>query len=59
MIDISRRLGLDRSVVSSVISGRGRSARVQRAIARRLGVPVKTLFPGYKPGRAKKAEARQ
>jgi transcriptional regulator with XRE-family HTH domain len=43
--DIARELGLSGSHVSLVLSGRSISARVQQAIAEKIGKPVSEVFP--------------
>lgn len=43
--DIARDLGVKRMTVHCVIAGRGKSARIQREVARRLGKNVEEIFP--------------
>ena len=43
--DIARELGCSQSHVSLVLSGRSISARVQLAIAEKIGRPVAEVFP--------------
>ena len=43
--DVAAKLGVDKSTVSQVINGRRRSRRIEKALARILGVPRKVLFP--------------
>lgn len=42
---IADQLGVSESAVSHVISGRKRSDRIRRAVARALGKPVHRVFP--------------
>lgn len=42
---IAQRLGVSRALVSRVIRGSRSNARVQRAIARALALPVRSVFP--------------
>jgi lambda repressor-like predicted transcriptional regulator len=42
--DIARMAGVHRTAVYHVISGRARSQRIQRIIARELGVPYESLW---------------
>ena len=42
---IAAQLGVSESIISHVISGRRRSDRIRRAIARALGKPVHRVFP--------------
>ncbi len=42
---IAQRLGVSRALVSRVIRGSRSNARVQRAIARALALPVRSIFP--------------
>lgn len=44
LVDIANKLGVDRSLVSHVLSGRERNVRVREAIASELGVSVSDLF---------------
>lgn len=43
--DIAQLLGVTHVAVSKVIHGRGRSARVEDAIATAIGKPVAEVFP--------------
>ena len=43
---LAEELGLSRSMLSAVIAGRGKSARVQERIAQVTGLSVDTLWPG-------------
>lgn len=45
MSDVARSLGLSLNHVSKVIAGERRSPRVERAIAKRIGQPVESVFP--------------
>jgi len=45
MADIGRQVGVNRSMVSQVISGGKRSPKVERALARVVGIPARDLFP--------------
>ena len=47
-VDIARRLKTSRSFVSEVVSGKKRTLRVRRAIARSLGLKVSELWPPKK-----------
>ncbi|HEU4630183.1 MAG TPA: helix-turn-helix transcriptional regulator [Gemmatimonadaceae bacterium] len=51
-LEIADEAQVDRTLVSHVIAGRRRNADVEAVIARRLGVPVDTLF---EPRRARVA----
>jgi lambda repressor-like predicted transcriptional regulator len=42
---LAETLGVARSTMSQVISGRAMSSRVRRAIAEVVGMPVSTLWP--------------
>jgi transcriptional regulator with XRE-family HTH domain len=44
--EIARRLGIREQSVSGVISGKTKSARVMREVARVLGKPVREIWPG-------------
>ncbi len=44
-IDIARKLGIHKSVVTNVMKERIQSDRVQKAIARAVKRPVRELFP--------------
>ncbi len=55
--DIAKSAGVGRGAVSMVITGRSVSANVQRILANRLGMPIKDLFPDYKPSRRRRAIA--
>ena len=48
---IARKLGVSPSLVTRVIYGRGKSRRVEDAIAESTGIPVSTLF-GYRQQQA-------
>ena len=43
--DIAKKLGLSRVTISIVITGKGKSRRVQKAIALALDMPVEELWP--------------
>ena len=45
LAQIARDLNIDRSTVSSVLKGVGRSRRVENAIAQGLGKPLAVVFP--------------
>src|SRR6266536_1839854 len=47
---LARELACDLSVVSRVNAGKKRSAPVEHAIARRLGVPLERAFPEWYRG---------
>lgn len=55
--DLAIELGVSPKMINNVITGRSVSARVQMGIARRLHVPVRKLFPNYKPARKQKEAA--
>ena len=42
--DLVRKYGFPKGTVSEVISGRRKTRRIRKAIARELGVPVAELF---------------
>ena len=42
---IARRLGVSKSLVSQVMHGQKASARVRRALAWAMGLPVAVVFP--------------
>jgi DNA-binding transcriptional regulator YdaS (Cro superfamily) len=42
---VARRLGVEPSSVSEVVSGRSTSRRIRAAIARELRMPIKDVFP--------------
>lgn len=44
-IDIARKYGIDKTVLSKVLSGKRKSRRVREAIAQELNVPFKSLWP--------------
>ena len=44
-VDIARAQKVSRAIVSEVVSGRKKSARIRRAIARALKVRVSDLWP--------------
>ena len=44
-VDIATELGIKRAAVSGAISGHWQSRRVCEAIAKRLDLPLKKLFP--------------
>lgn len=44
-VDIAKRLNLKQNTVSEIISGRKKSARVQKEIARIISKPVNEVFP--------------
>jgi transcriptional regulator with XRE-family HTH domain len=44
---IARDLGLDLSSVSRVNRGQRRSSKIERRIARRLGLPLREAFPEW------------
>ena len=47
---IAKNLGLDRSTVSQVVTGKGTSRRVAFEISRVIGQPVDEIWPGkYQP----------
>lgn len=43
---VAARAGVDPSMISHVINGTAKSRRIERAIARTLGVAPKVLWPG-------------
>ncbi len=43
--DVARHLGVSEAAVSQVINGKRRSQRIEKALARILGVSRKVLFP--------------
>ena len=43
-VDIARALGVARTSVCAVVAGRGRSARIEQAIARAIGQDAHKLF---------------
>lgn len=43
-VDIARQLGVSRVTVSVVITGKGKSRRIQKAIADALGVKYESLW---------------
>ena len=43
--DLAREYGCTHVMVHRVVTGKGRSRGIQRLIARKLGIPVKELFP--------------
>lgn len=45
--EIAESLGVNASLVSRVVNGKGRSARVERAIADAIGLPIEKVFPEY------------
>ena len=45
LAEVGRRVGVTRSMVSQVVGGGKRSPKVERALARLVGVPPKDLFP--------------
>jgi lambda repressor-like predicted transcriptional regulator len=45
LAEVGRRVGVGRSMVSQVVGGGKRSPKVERALARLVGVPPKDLFP--------------
>ncbi len=45
LAEIGRRVGVGRSMVSQVVGGGKRSPRVERALARLVGIPPRDLFP--------------
>lgn len=44
-VDIARELRVSPTTVYVVLSGKGKSARIQKAIAEALGMNVKDLWP--------------
>lgn len=47
-VEIARGLKVSRSFVSDVVAGKKKTRRIQRAIARALGMSVADLFPTRK-----------
>lgn len=47
-VDIARKLHLSRTTIYIVMSGRGKSRRVQTYIAKKLGMSVAELWPEEK-----------
>lgn len=45
MVDIARQIGVSRVTVSIVITGKGKSRRIQQAIAVALGEKYERLWP--------------
>ncbi|WP_353963113.1 helix-turn-helix domain-containing protein [Thioclava litoralis] len=45
MAAVGRELGLTRSTVAGVVAGTCRSARVERAVAEKIGMPREQLWP--------------
>jgi len=59
---LARHLGVSRVLISNVISGRRRSEKAERHIAKYLGKPVDDLFPPRTPeeiGKMRQAENAQ
>ena len=54
-VAIAREVGVRKATVGNVVAGRRRSAKVEAAIARAMGVPVRRLWPRR---RAKGADRR-
>lgn len=44
---IAELMGVDPSLVSRVVNGKARSARVEQAIADHIGLPVENVFPEH------------
>lgn len=44
MKEIAAELGVDPSAVSRVVNGKATSARIAKAVAARLGLPVEVVF---------------
>lgn len=60
LADVARQLRCHLSIVSRVNAGKKRSASVERAIARRLGLALGQAFPEwYGAGRARAAARRR
>jgi len=49
MKTIAEMLGVDASLVSRVLNGKGRSERVEKAIADAIGLPIEKVFPEHYP----------
>jgi len=49
LADVARQLGVGASAVSSVSLGKSRSARIEKHLAKVLGVEVTELFPDRYP----------
>jgi putative transcriptional regulator len=45
--DVARELQISRPSVGDIIHGRGRSARVERVIADKLGLPLYVIWPQH------------
>ncbi len=45
MATIARRLGVSDAAVHSVVEGKSRSRRIEKALARRMNTPVDEAFP--------------
>lgn len=43
--DLAKKLGVTEASVSQVINGHRRSKRIEKALARMVGMPHKALFP--------------
>jgi|GEM_PF-2769920 len=56
MASIARALGVSRVTVSIVVSQRGKSLRIQQAVARAVGRPLEDVFP-HNPGIARRKKA--
>lgn len=49
--EIADKVDVTRQSVNKVIAGESKSARIQRAVARIIHVPVAQAFPNHKPER--------
>ena len=58
LLKIAKKAGVTPSAISGVLSGKYKSARLEKAIAKGLGYDVFTLFPDHvSNGRKKKKKA--
>ncbi|MDR0996098.1 MAG: helix-turn-helix domain-containing protein [Zoogloeaceae bacterium] len=53
---LAESLGVNRATVTQVINGISKSERIQKAIAKLIGKPVKEIWPGQVRLRRSKAE---